>query len=258
MLKHRTRRDHKTGLPRPAHQLDRDDAVAPKRKEVVVDARPAPRPEPQHKARTGSPPAASAAPRRAARTADAPAQAAPDGRACRSASAATAPAPQSQTAPCSPAAAHPDARAAPTHPDHARPPQPHSPPAAAPAATSCRATTAACDTPPCRSSAASISPGSIRKPRSFSCWSARPTNSSTPSERHRARSPLRYIRLPATAMRVRHKPLRRQPKPPQIAPRQTRARNVKLPRNPRRHRLQPSRPIHTPACSRSDGRSAEQ
>ena len=37
MLKHRTRRDHKTSLPRPAHQLDRDDAVAPKREEVVVD-----------------------------------------------------------------------------------------------------------------------------------------------------------------------------------------------------------------------------
>ena len=40
--------------------------------------------------------------------------------------------------------------------------------------------------------------GSIRNPRSFSCASARPRNSSTPSERHRPRSPVRYIRLPAT------------------------------------------------------------
>ena len=58
-----------------------------------------------------------------------------------------------------------------------------------------RATTAACDTPACRSSTASISPGSIRNPRSFTCASARPRNSSTPSARHRARSPVRYIRL---------------------------------------------------------------
>ena len=36
-------------------------------------------------------------------------------------------------------------------------------------------------------SAASISPGSIRKPRSFTCASARPKNSSTPSLRQRAK-----------------------------------------------------------------------
>ena len=38
--------------------------------------------------------------------------------------------------------------------------------------------------------------------------------------------------------RVRHKPLRRQPGPPQIAARQPRSRNVKLPNNARRNRLQ--------------------
>ena len=45
MLEHRARRDHQPRLARPAHQLDRDDAVAPQRKEVVVDPDPL---EPQH------------------------------------------------------------------------------------------------------------------------------------------------------------------------------------------------------------------
>ncbi len=39
-------------------------------------------------------------------------------------------------------------------------------------------------------------PGSIRKPRIFTWWSARPANSSSPSARHRPRSPVRYIRDP--------------------------------------------------------------
>src|SRR5215469_2944030 len=38
MLEHRTRRDDEPPLARPAHQLDRHDAVAPERKEVVVNA----------------------------------------------------------------------------------------------------------------------------------------------------------------------------------------------------------------------------
>src|SRR6266516_2664864 len=37
MLKHRTRRDHQPRLARSAHKLDRDDAVATEREEVVVD-----------------------------------------------------------------------------------------------------------------------------------------------------------------------------------------------------------------------------
>src|SRR5438876_387531 len=40
MLKYRTRRDHQTSLARSAHQLNRDDAVAPKGKEVVVNPNP--------------------------------------------------------------------------------------------------------------------------------------------------------------------------------------------------------------------------
>ena len=127
-------------------------------------------------------------------------------------------------------------------------------------APSCRAITTACDTPACRSSTASISPGSIRNPRSFTCASARPRNSSTPSDRHRARSPVRYIRLPASpcrrTMRVGDEPLRRQARALQIPPRQTHARDVQLADNARRHRLKTSSPEHTPACSRSDGRSA--
>src|SRR5262252_9601393 len=37
MLKHRTRRDHHTRLARAAHQLDRDDAVASEREEIVLN-----------------------------------------------------------------------------------------------------------------------------------------------------------------------------------------------------------------------------
>ena len=37
MLEHRARRNHQPGLARPAHQLDRHDAVAAEREEVVVD-----------------------------------------------------------------------------------------------------------------------------------------------------------------------------------------------------------------------------
>src|SRR5262249_37505252 len=37
MLKHRTRRNHQPSLARTAHKLDRYDAVAPEREEVVVD-----------------------------------------------------------------------------------------------------------------------------------------------------------------------------------------------------------------------------
>ena len=40
MLEHRARRDDQPRLARPAHQLDRHDAVAAEREEVVVDADP--------------------------------------------------------------------------------------------------------------------------------------------------------------------------------------------------------------------------
>ena len=43
---------------------------------------------------------------------------------------------------------------------------------------------------------------------------------------------------PRSTIRIRNKPLRRQPKPPQIAPRNATTRNVKLPRNAHRNRQQ--------------------
>src|SRR5262245_10027575 len=45
---------------------------------------------------------------------------------------------------------------------------------------------------------------------------------------------------PRRSMRVRYKPLRRQTRTPQIAARQPRTRNVKLPAHPSRYRLQPT------------------
>src|SRR5262249_41262371 len=121
---------------------------------------------------------------------------------------------------------------------HAPPPaKPTYPPSACPPARSARATTAACDTLSCRTSVASISPGSIRKPRTLTCWSARPTNSKTPSPRQRAKSPLRYIRLPA-AIPIRNKALTRQPATPNISPPNPSPRDEKLPNNTNRHRLQ--------------------
>ncbi len=61
---------------------------------------------------------------------------------------------------------------------------------------SSRSTTAACDTSGCLPTADSTSPSSIRKPRSFTWWSTRATNSSSPCLFRRPRSPERYIREP--------------------------------------------------------------
>ena len=54
MLEHRRGVTHSPASPRPAHQLDRHDAVAAQRKEVVVDARPARPPAPPQTARTAA------------------------------------------------------------------------------------------------------------------------------------------------------------------------------------------------------------
>src|SRR5712672_3452771 len=59
---------------------------------------------------------------------------------------------------------------------------------------SIRAATQACFTCPCRRMALSISAGSIRCPRIFTWSSKRPKYSIEPSLRHRARSPVRYMR----------------------------------------------------------------
>ena len=144
------------------------------------------------------------------------------------------------------------------HPAPPRPPPPpHSRPAAGRPARRSRATTTACDTPAARSSTASISPGSIRNPRSFTCASARPRNSSTPSARQRARSPVRYIRARPPA-RHAGRPQTAPPSAParlQIAPRQTQPRDVQLARQPPQAPAQDPHPAHRPDNSPSDGRS---
>ena len=56
--------------------------------------------------------------------------------------------------------------------------------------------TAASVMPGQAASAASISAGSMRKPRILTCSSARPRYSSCPSGVQRARSPVAYIRSP--------------------------------------------------------------
>ena len=61
-----------------------------------------------------------------------------------------------------------------------------------------------------RASTASTSPGSMRKPRTFTWKSIRPRYSSSPSARQRTRSPVRYIRAPAGAERVGDEALRRE------------------------------------------------
>ncbi len=64
------------------------------------------------------------------------------------------------------------------------------------AGPSCRTTACACATDGSHASRAAISPSSTRKPRTFTCSSARPMKSSPPSARHRATSPVRYMRVP--------------------------------------------------------------
>ena len=140
---------------------------------------------------------------------------------------------------------------------HAPPaaPPPHRPTSRLPAAPSSRAITAACATPGCRVSAASISPGSIRKPRSFTCASARPRKSRTPSDTPARQIPGAVHPAPGSPERVRNEPLRRQPGTPQIAARQTRTGICKARPQPRPEQAASRRPARKPACSRSDGQS---
>ena len=95
-------------------------------------------------------------------------------------------------------------------------------------------------------STASISPGSMRKPRIFTWSSARPRNSSSPSG-----APARQVAgavHPAAGRpeRVGHEPLRRQPGRSQIAARQPGAGDVQLAGHAGRHRLQAARPARRP------------
>ena len=109
--------------------------------------------------------------------------------------------------------------------------------------------------PAAATSTASISPGSIRNPRSFTCASARPRNSSTPSGPPPRQVPGPVHPAAGRAVRVGDKPLRRQRRPVQIAPRQTRRpRCTARPQHPQ-EQAQDRRPKRRPGNSRSDGRS---
>ena len=190
----------------------------------------------------------------------APAQAAHGGRACRSASAADDPAPPPQTAPCAPAACRQTARSeAPTATDRAaaRAPPPRSQPAAAvPAASSRTHHNRLRNTrlPQQRSlDLARLDPEPaqldlrVRAPQKLQN-AVRPPARQVPGPVHPA---------PRRAIRVRNKPLRRQTRTTQIAPRKTRPRNVKLARNPSRNRLQaPVQNVNPRVPDRTPNRNA--
>ena len=94
-----------------ADQPRRQQRMAAKLEEVVVDADPLAAQEPRQTARTASPPAGCAAPRRTVLARKLRRRQRTRGRACRWASAAAAPAPQTPTAPCSPEGSAQDAHA---------------------------------------------------------------------------------------------------------------------------------------------------
>ena len=215
MLEHRPRRDRKPGPARPAHQLDRHDAVAAQLEEVVVDADPldaqhlgeqpaqhrlrgvrgarCTRPDAELRLRQRTPVELAVRRQRqplqhhkrrrhhVVRQRAAPAAA----RSCASIRGGSPP----------PRPPHsPPGAGAPARPSLAARPQPPAPHRGLPKQR--RLDLARLDPEPAqlhlRVRAARRTPA--RRPR-----------------RHRARSPVRYIRAPRRAKRVRNKPLRRQP-----------------------------------------------
>ena len=85
----------------------------------------------------------------------------------------------------------------------------------------------------------SISPSSMRCPRSLIWVSARPRQSSVPAGVQRTRSPVRYIRAPAPPVGVGHEPFRGQLGPAHIAARQRGPGQIQLADHPDRGRVQP-------------------
>ena len=198
------RQDQAVG-PGPAHELDGGDAVAAEDEEVVLDAHrgQARARRPSGAARAGLPPG----PRRHAgrqrgqvgggqrRPVELAAGLRGAGRRRRR----RRPGPCGRAAPARRGPAPRRGRAArgrPSPPDRAR----RSRPAASRPGRSSRSTTAARSTPGWRASAASTSAGSMRKPRSFTCSSARPRKSRSPSGRQATRSPVRYMRAPGSGV----------------------------------------------------------
>ncbi len=107
------------------------------------------------------------------------------------------------------------------------------------AGPSSRASTTASRTPGWRASAASISPSSMRKPRSLTWWSMRPRNSSVPSAQ-----PARQVagavepRAGRGVEGVGHEALGGQVGPAEVAAGQAGAADVQLARHAERHRAQ--------------------
>ena len=182
------------GRAQPGHHLGGQQRVAAEVEEVVVDADPsaarAPSPRPRRRrARSavagGAPVAGGSRRRRRGQRAR--------GRACRWRSAAARPARRTRPAPCTRAASPASAGA---RSRSARRPPPtdvgDQPLVAGPVLADDHRGLAR--RPGWSRSAASISPSSIRKPRSLTWSSSRPRNSSAPSAAQRARSPVRYSR----------------------------------------------------------------
>ena len=185
-----------------------------------------------------------------------PAQAAHDGRACRSPSAADAPAPRSTTAPDAPAAPPKAQTEAPNPPPERRPRRRHHIAHQTPArAAVVPRHHAGLRHPATPSSAASISPGSIRKPRSLICVVGTPDE--TPAPRPNATAP-----GPRSGTSGCPQPRAgpRQTAPPSVphaqdSPAQPPHPICKAPRQPQPQQAQANSPERKHACSRSDDRS---
>ena len=242
---------HPERLPHPRDHLRRQQRVPAQLEEVVVHAHLLHpqhlRPDPASSLLHGRP----RAPRTPAGQRVAPAPAAPGGPPSRWASAAALQRARTRPAPCTPAAAARStarssavATAVAPPPHHVRhqallaPARPPAPPRRPPAPAAGSA------------SAASISPGSIRKPRTFTCCV------DPPQELHVSRRPATApgrrcgtAAPPARPERVRDEALRRQLRAAQVAARHARAADVQLARHPDRHRAPPAGPARTAARS---------
>ena len=274
MLEHRTRRDRKPRTARPAHQLDRDDAVAAKLEEVVVepdtpdtqnlaielaqdrlDRRPRRTiPAPQAKLRLRQRTTVQLAVRRQRQPIKL------DQRrrhhVLRQLTRQRRPKSTNIKRPTTTEAAAPEASPEPPRPDlprkslplraalnGARAPRNHIP------HQTLRPDRPTAQSPqPAQHPPAEPAPLRSRQARSGT-REASPAHPRAPKLQHAIRTPPRQVPRPVhpparvpvqLTMRVRDKPLRRQSKTTQITPRKTNTRNVKLPNNPNRNSLQPA------------------
>ena len=178
------------------------------------------------------------------------APAAPAGRACRSASAAARRARTNAAGTMYSGSALAEVlaqrRQASAH--GRRRPGPRRRPAACPRAGPRAPRTTALRHPGAPASTDSISPSSIRKPRTFTWSSARPRNSSSPSARPPHQVAGAVHPRPGRPERVGHEPLRGQARPAEVAAGQPRTGDVQLTRPPRPAPARSARPARTPGC----------